>query len=94
MKLGKHLFWDTPTDNVDLEKHARKIIERIVTRGRLEDWFAMKDYYGLDRIKQEVVQIRSLDDKTHTFLASIFQIPKEDFRCFSNRLLNQPHFPY
>ena len=94
MNLGKHLFWDTDPAQVDYEKHARKIIERVVTRGRLEDWRAIREYYGLDRIKEEVVQIRSLDDKTHTFLATILRIPKERFRCYTNKLSNQPHFPY
>jgi hypothetical protein len=94
MKLGNHLFWDTDPAKVDPEKHARKIIERVVTRGRLEDWFMIRSYYGLDRIKQEALQIRSLDDKTLVFLSTVLKIPKTEFRCYSNRLSNQPHFPY
>ncbi len=56
MKLGKHLFWDSDPDKVDLEKNARQVIERVMTRGRLEDFFAARDYYGWDRIKAEVVR--------------------------------------
>ncbi|MEM0999758.1 MAG: hypothetical protein AAGN35_22055 [Bacteroidota bacterium] len=54
---------------MNLEKHARQVIERMMTRGRLEDFFAARDYYGWERIKKEAMKIRSLDIKTLTFLS-------------------------
>ena len=94
MKLGRHLFWDTDPEKVDLEKHARQVIERVVTRGRLEDFFAARDYYGWERIKQEVLQIRSLDIKTLTFFSTILHIPIIEFRCYRNEPLNLQHSPF
>jgi hypothetical protein len=44
------LFWDTNPENIDFEKHARQVIERVVTRGKMEDWFIIQDFYGMDRI--------------------------------------------
>ena len=79
--LQSHLFWDTDINNLNPEKHTRFIIERVVTRGRLEDWFLIKNHYGIDRIKQEVVRIRSMDKKSLTFLSNILEIPKNQFRC-------------
>lgn len=31
--LNKALFWDTNYDNIDYKKHARFVIERVLTRG-------------------------------------------------------------
>ncbi len=44
MDLSKSLFWDTDINKVDYEKHARKIIERVLMRGTLDDWFEIKRY--------------------------------------------------
>lgn len=94
MKLSQHLFWDTNPDNLDHEKQARQIIERVVTRGRISDWSQIRDYYGVDRIKIEVVKIRSMDAKTMNFLSLILNIPATEFRCFKTKQSNLQHYPY
>lgn len=83
MKLSPYLFWDTNPENIDYEKHARQVIERVVTRGTIADWFSIKAFYGLDRIQEEVVKIRSLDKLTLNFLSVIFHLPKSAFRCYN-----------
>ncbi len=82
MQLNKTLFWDTNPDELDYEKHARFIIERVLTRGKLSDWFEALRYYGWERIKTESLQIRYLDDLTLSFCSVIFEIPKTQFRCY------------
>ncbi|MCB9233344.1 MAG: hypothetical protein H6581_16925 [Bacteroidia bacterium] len=94
MKPGRHLFWDSSPEQIDPEKHARQIIERVVTRGSLEDWFEIRDFYGWERMAREVVKIRSLDLKTLIFLSTIFHIPVTDFRCYRNEPLNLQHSPF
>jgi len=81
--FSNNLFWDTNPDNLDYEKHARYIIERELSRGTLEDWYELKKYYGLERIKQEIVQVHYLDKLTLNFCCLIFDIPKEQFRCYN-----------
>jgi hypothetical protein len=83
MNLSKTLFWDTDPTKIDYEKNARHIIERVVQRGDLNDWFEIKKYYGLDRIKSEVTQIRYLDKVTLNFCCKYFQLSKEQFKCYT-----------
>ena len=84
MNLPKTLFWDSKMDTLDYEQHARSIIERVITRGSLTDWkTTIKDYYGLERIEQEILQMRSLDDLTLNFFSQFFNKPKEQFRCYT-----------
>lgn len=81
--LTKNLFWDVDFNSIDLEKHARFVIGRVLTKGNLNDWFEIKKIYGLNRIKKEIVQLRYLDKKTLNLVSLIFDIPKERFRCYN-----------
>ena len=83
MQLTKALFWDTDINKLDYEKHARHIIERVLVRGTLNDWFEIKNYYGTDRIKSEVLKIRFLDKITLNFCSKYFQTPKQEFKCYN-----------
>lgn len=85
MNLNKALFWDTDINKIDFNKNARSIIERVVSRGTLKDWFEIKNYYGLEKIKKEVTQIRFLDKITLNFLSKYFKIPKSKFRCYNTK---------
>jgi hypothetical protein len=82
--LQRTLFWDVNPDLVDWQTHARFVVERVVTRGSLEDWREIVRYYGWERLGAEVVKIRSLDRKTLAFCSAVFEIPKEQFKCTQN----------
>lgn len=94
MEFSNRLFWDIDINSLNAEEHARFIVERVITRGTLEDWLALKKLYGLRRIKEEVLQIRSLDPKTLTFFSTYFNLDKKEFRCFSTTPYTPKHFNY
>ena len=94
MKLNPRLFWDTDINTIDYERHARHVIERVATRGTLEEWRSIVLHYGKDRVKAEAVRIRSLDPRTLHFLSAFFDLPISEFRCYTNELLNPAHSPY
>lgn len=94
MKLSRVLFWDTDYDKIDWDKKARYVIERVATLGTLSDWHAIREYYGMERIKAELLESRELDPKTLSFLSCIFDIPQEQFRCYSQIRSNPGHWIY
>ena len=81
--LRKELFWDVDYKSIDYEKNARFVIERVATRGNFNDWNSLKAFYGMKRIKTEIVNIRYLDKVTLSYLSTIFKIKKEKFRCYN-----------
>lgn len=83
--ISSYLLWEVDKAQLDAEKHAQFIIGRVVMKGTLNDWFEIKRYYGLERIKAEMLDIRYLDKLTLSFLSVYFNIPKEKFRCFQWR---------
>lgn len=82
-KLNNALFWDIDFEQIDYRKNVRFVIERVLTRGNLQDWQELKRFYGLAKIKEEVIQIRYLDKITLNFCHTFFKIPKEKFRCYN-----------
>jgi hypothetical protein len=93
-KLSRSLFWDTNPDTVNFDKSARYVIEKVVTRGQFEDWQEIKRYYGLEKIKECCLRSRDLDPKALSFLSAIFDIPKEEFRWYTQIQSNPRLYPY
>ncbi|NND09473.1 MAG: hypothetical protein HKN87_24145 [Saprospiraceae bacterium] len=86
--FSPHLFWDVDKNNLDLQQHAAFLIERIVKYGKIEDWHLIKKVYGIKKISEVALQIRSLDPVTHAFLALACDIDRKKFRCYSEAQSN------
>ena len=80
--LSPHLFWDTNQVACDWERNAPFIIERVLCRGRYEDWLLIREVYGIPRLKTEVIKLRYLDKKALHFCSAYFDIPLTEFRCY------------
>ncbi|TAK35719.1 MAG: hypothetical protein EPO28_14315 [Saprospiraceae bacterium] len=94
MQLSKVIFWDTDYSRIDWEKKARYVIARVLMYGTVSDWNVIKAFYGLERIKEEMLKERSLDKKTLSFLSCIFELPKEKFRCYTEPQPYPPHWNF
>lgn len=94
MHLSRVLFWETNYDKIDWDKNVRYVIERVMAYGHMSDWQAIRAYYGMNRIRDEMLQSRDLDRKTLNFLSCIFDIPKEQFRCYNIIQSNPGHWVY
>jgi hypothetical protein len=94
MNLPDRLFWDIDITSVDTNKNARFIIQRVIQKGSIQDWTVIKEFYGLDYIKCEILMMRSLDPKTLNFFSTCFDIDKKNFRCYSTQQLIPPHYSF
>lgn len=94
MNLSEWLFWDVDKHQISFEEHSNFIIRRVLQKGLLSDWKAIKRYYGDLLILEKVKEMRDLDDKTLNFLSVYFDIPLDQFRCYTERQLRDPHWSY
>ncbi len=76
--FSKYLFWDTEVENIDLAKNSRYVIERVLTRGQLRDFYLLTRIYNNDQIKAALIKSRELDAKTINFCSLYFNIPKNE----------------
>ena len=78
-------FWDLEKTKLNLNSNKNYIINRVLSRGNMNDIKLLFNYYGWDTIKKEIVKIKYLNDKILNWLSSLFQINPEKFRCYKNR---------
>ncbi len=77
------LFWDTALDKIDLKKNQRYIIERVLTRGFLQDVYMLLQLYTVAEIRDALRKSKELDPKTISFCSQYFNIPKEEMHASS-----------
>jgi len=78
--LGDKAFKDVDMNNIDFEKHAQFVIERIISNGTWDDFITIRKFYGDDRIKKEVVKTTSLGPKETNFCYTVFGLKPTNFK--------------
>lgn len=84
-KLSPHLFWDIDKEQFDADANSAQLIQRVLEYGELEDWRAVREFYGLDRIASDCKKLRSLRPEALSFVCLVTNTKKEDYRCYSFR---------
>jgi hypothetical protein len=80
--FSTNLFWDTDPSKVDMEKHAKYIVGRVLDYGSWEDWLLIRNYYGIDRLREIATGLRSMFPNSLSFIALATDTPETQFRCY------------
>ena len=84
MKLRQTLFWDADPKKIDLNKNKRYVIERILDRGRLDEYKWLRDTYSPEDIKNTITRERSqLDMKSRNFWSNFYRLDSHARRDFN-----------
>lgn len=83
--LSPYLFWDIDKNSFDVEKNSAQLIRRVLEYGELDDWRAIRNYYGLDRIASDCKTMRTLRPEALSFVCLVTNTHKEDYRCYTFR---------
>lgn len=81
--FSQYLFWDTPIEKIDVDKHKNYIIERVLSRGLLHDFYFLLQLYSTEEITTAVKKSRVLDRKTINFCSHYFKIPINELHASS-----------
>ena len=79
------LFWDVDQETLDMDRHAKYVVGRVLDVGTLQDWRLLCRRYTLSGILAVARQLRSLDEKSLAFLSVVGQVPREKFRCCTTK---------
>ncbi len=93
-QLSKRLFWDVDFENIDWDKNAPYVVERIISKGKWGNFKTILEYYGTSGIKDIIINLRYLDSRTLHFCSVYFNIPLTKFRCYNIWQSNQQHWNY
>ena len=90
--FSQHLFWDIDRTKLDFEENKQTIIQKVLDYGLMNDWKIIYNYYGIDRIAKTMLNVRDLDEKSMNFIATLSNIPKEKFLCYTTKQSNPQHW--
>lgn len=93
-KLDKRIFWDVDFNAIDYDAKARFVIERVFTRGDVEDIRQCRRYYGDEKITEILLTAKWLPLPTLYFASAIIQKKINEFKCYTQAPLSQEHWIY
>lgn len=75
-KVSPYLLWEYNLNTFNFQKSGFIVIERVIERGKLEDWIEIFNFYGVEKILQVAQSSRQLSQKdkhfTEVFVQSQF----------------------
>ncbi|WP_440590446.1 DUF6922 domain-containing protein [Nibrella viscosa] len=78
-------FWDVNMQQIDYERNARFVVEKVLNYGLWTDIKELLRFYGPDRVKEEALQTVYLKKKTLSFCCAIFDLRPEQFKCYTRQ---------
>ena len=76
--FSQYLFWDTSIETVDLKKQKKYIIERVLSKGFLSDFYLLLKIYSNEEIIVAIKSSKSLDKKAVNFCSIYFDVPLDE----------------
>ena len=98
LEKGKHhinrgLLWEYQLEDFDWQKYRKVVVERVISMGRLSDWYAAFDLYGgiqgVRKIaRDEVVDLSSRDLE---FMCMALNLKIAETKCYKQAQLRKAH---
>lgn len=79
-------------DRFDWQAMKTLVVQRVIERGRLDDFYAMLNMYGLESVKESIKKIPTMNAKDMSFVCNVFEIRKEDLLCYTKKQSAQQHW--
>jgi hypothetical protein len=92
-KINPGLLWEYRMDRFDWQKYRRVVVERVISMGRLSDWYGAFDLYGGIRGFRKIArdEVVDLSPRNLDFMCRALNIKKEDTECYKRLQLRQAH---
>ena len=92
--FNKRIFWDVNFEDLDYDKKAMFVIERVFERGDVEDIRQCRRFYGDEKITSVLLNAKYLPERRLHLAAAVIDKPFREFRCYTLSQLNPKLFPY
>ena len=85
------LLWDYSLDGFDWQKYRRIVAERVISMGRLSDWYAAFDLYGGIRGFRKIArdEVVDLSPRNLDFMCRALNLKEEDTKCYRQAQLRK-----
>jgi hypothetical protein len=79
------LLWEYDLSNFDWQKMRNEVVQRVLERGRMDDFYAILNLYGLEGVKAALREIPYMNDKDMNFACVAFDLRKEELKCYTRK---------
>ncbi|MEI6696966.1 MAG: hypothetical protein WCO13_12970 [Bacteroidota bacterium] len=91
-QLRPSLFWEYDLSRFDWNAMQSIVFQRVIERGRITDFYAVLNLYGLKAFKEGVINIPHLNKKDIAFVCIVFGIKKQELKCYTQKQSRQKHW--
>ena len=91
-KIRESLLWEYNTKQINWHQMRNIVVQRVIERGRINDFYAMLNLYQLKGVKDAIRQIPSMNNKDIAFVCSVFDLKKEELKCYTRKQLTNQHW--
>ena len=91
-QIRDSLLWEFRENDVDYDKMKSIVVQRVIERGRMDDFYAILNKYGVDDTKKIIKNLSYLNDKDIAFVCAVFELNKEDLKCYTRKQLLKQHW--
>ncbi len=86
--ISPSLLWEYDLSNFDWWKSRKIVVQRIIERGWLSDFYAAFNMYGgVEGFREIIKEIPSLSARDLNFVCNAFNLNKEELRCYTRKQL-------
>ena len=79
------LLWEYDLSNFDWQKMRNEAVQRVLERGRMDDFYAILNLYGVEGVKAALREIPYMNDKDMNFACVAFDLRKEELKCYTRK---------
>jgi hypothetical protein len=98
LEKGKHqinrgLLWECQLENFDWQKYRKTVAERVISMGRLSDWYGAFDLYGGIRGFRKIArdEVVDLSPRNLDFMCKALNLDITETRCYKQTQLREVH---
>ena len=85
--VSPSLFWEYDLSDFDWWKSRKIVVQRILERGWLEDYYTGFNLYGgIEGFREIIKEIPFLSPRDMNFACIVFDLKKEDLKCYTRKL--------
>ena len=95
LQISKSILWEYDLSNFSWYDMRTTVMQRVIERGWINDFYAaIRIYGGISSVKEIIKDIPSLSDKDMTFVCSVFDLVKEDLKCYTRKQSRERYLSY
>lgn len=87
-------FWDVDFKHIDFEANSLFVLDKVFNYGTWGDVIGALKYYGVERVKKEVVKAPYFKKTTLAFLCTVLNLKPKDFKAYRRRQERKTHWKH